>query len=78
VSTGDGLHWYHTLELPGWEVTAGWFGPRGLRPGAMAGPVHGLRCLDVGTWDWFWAFEMERRGATEVVAIDVPYPRSWH
>ena len=22
-----------------------------------------MRCLDVGTWDGFWAFEMERRGA---------------
>jgi hypothetical protein len=24
--------------------------------------------------DWFWAFEMERRGAAEVVAIDPPSP----
>jgi tRNA (mo5U34)-methyltransferase len=27
--------------------------------------------LDVGTWDGFWAFEMERRGAAEVVALDL-------
>jgi tRNA (mo5U34)-methyltransferase len=32
--------------------------------------LDGLRALDVGTWDGFWAFELERRGA-EVVAIDV-------
>jgi SAM-dependent methyltransferase len=32
--------------------------------------VTGKRCLDVGTADGFWAFELERRGA-EVVAIDV-------
>jgi tRNA (mo5U34)-methyltransferase len=29
-----------------------------------------MRALDVGTWDGFWAFEMERRGA-DVVAIDL-------
>jgi tRNA (mo5U34)-methyltransferase len=32
--------------------------------------LTGLRCLDVGTMDGFWAFELERRGAAEVVAID--------
>jgi tRNA (mo5U34)-methyltransferase len=30
-----------------------------------------MRCLDVGTFDGFWAFELERRGAAEVVAIDL-------
>jgi tRNA (mo5U34)-methyltransferase len=30
-----------------------------------------MRCLDVATWDGFWAFEMEKRGAAEVVAIDI-------
>jgi len=33
--------------------------------------VAGLRCPDVGTVDGFWAFELERRGASEVVASDV-------
>ena len=33
--------------------------------------LAGKRCLDVGTGDGFWAFEMERRGAAEVVALDV-------
>lgn len=33
-----------------------------------------MRCLDVGTMDGFWAFELERRGAREVVAIDVLDP----
>jgi tRNA (mo5U34)-methyltransferase len=32
--------------------------------------LSGQRALDVGTFDGFWAFELERRGA-EVVAIDV-------
>ncbi|HEX8120662.1 MAG TPA: class I SAM-dependent methyltransferase [Solirubrobacteraceae bacterium] len=33
--------------------------------------LSGKRCLDVGTWDGFWAFELERRGAAEVVALDL-------
>jgi tRNA (mo5U34)-methyltransferase len=36
--------------------------------------LAGLRCLDVGTMDGFWAFELERRGAREVVAIDLADP----
>ena len=32
--------------------------------------MSGMRALEVGTWDGFWAFEMERRGA-EVVALDL-------
>jgi len=36
--------------------------------------LTGKRCLDIGTADGFWAFEMERRGAAEVVATDVPTP----
>ena len=63
--------WYHTLELPDGVVTEGWFD---LRPyvGEYGLPerMDGMRALDVGTWDGFWAFEMERRGA-EVVALDL-------
>jgi tRNA (mo5U34)-methyltransferase len=32
--------------------------------------MDGMRALDVGTWDGFWAFEMERRGA-DVIALDL-------
>jgi tRNA (mo5U34)-methyltransferase len=39
--------------------------------------LAGKRCLDVGTWDGFWAFEMERRGAAEVVAVDILDPQRW-
>ena len=37
--------------------------------------LEGMRCLDVGTWDGFWAFEMERRGG-EVVGIDLDDERA--
>jgi tRNA (mo5U34)-methyltransferase len=64
--------WWHTIELsPGVVTPGGW----DLRPTAAELPwpgVGGKRCLDVGTADGFWAFEMERRGAAEVVATDLP------
>ena len=63
--------WYHTIDLAPGVVTPGWFDMRPYvdRYGLPA-RMDGLRVLDVGTWDGFWAFEMERRGA-EVVALDV-------
>jgi tRNA (mo5U34)-methyltransferase len=65
------LSWYHTLELAPGHVTEGWFD---LRPYVdrygLPERMEGMRALDVGTWDGFWAFEMERRGA-DVVALDV-------
>jgi tRNA (mo5U34)-methyltransferase len=65
------ISWYHTLELPDGVVTEGWFD---LRPYVseygLPERMDGMRALDVGTWDGFWAFEMERRGA-EVVALDL-------
>jgi tRNA (mo5U34)-methyltransferase len=70
--------WYHTLELAPGVVTPGWFDLRDL-PGQLPIPAStaGLRCLDIGTFDGFWAFELERRGADEVVAVDVLDPQKW-
>ena len=67
--------WYHTIDLPGGAHTSGWFDCR-RAPAEVEWPVglRGGRCLDVGTFDGFWAFEMERRGAGEVVALDVDDP----
>lgn len=39
--------------------------------------LAGCRCLDIGTWDGFWAFEMEQRGADSVDGLDVPDPYRW-
>lgn len=64
--------WYHTLELPGGIVTPGEFDLRSSVPRLpIPASLAGKRCLDVGTRDGFWAFELERRGASEVVGIDV-------
>jgi tRNA (mo5U34)-methyltransferase len=73
----DELLWYHTIELPGGVVTPGWFD---LRPIVELMPwpdVRGKRCLDVGTYDGFIAFELERRGAAEVVAVDINDHTKW-
>jgi tRNA (mo5U34)-methyltransferase len=72
------LDWYHTIELaPGME-TPGWHDTRPVVPEIpFPRSLAGRRCLDVGTFDGFWAFEMERRGASEVVAIDILDPERW-
>jgi tRNA (mo5U34)-methyltransferase len=67
----DDLTWYHTLDLPGGQVTEGIFD---LRPYVdrygLPERLDGKRALEIGTWDGFWAFELERRGA-QVVALDL-------
>jgi tRNA (mo5U34)-methyltransferase len=69
--------WYHTIELAPGVVTPGWFDTRKVAPKLPWPSLEGLRCLDVGTFDGFWAFEMERRGASEVVAVDILDPNQW-
>lgn len=67
--------WYHTIDLGDGVVTKGMFDHRGAEDKYMLpADLTGKRCLDVGTMDGFWAFAMEQRGASEVVAIDVEDP----
>lgn len=78
ADTVRSLWWYHTIELAPGVVTPGWFDCRpvvGRLP--MPASLAGMRCLDVGTFDGFWAFEMERRGAAEVVAVDELDAERW-
>jgi tRNA (mo5U34)-methyltransferase len=69
--------WYHTLELPDGVVTPGMFDHRPvLHHYPLPADLRGMRCLDVATMDGFWAFEMERRGAASVTALDLEDPES--
>jgi len=72
------IDWYHTMELAPGVVTPGWLDTRAIADRVpLPSSLSGRRCLDVGTFNGFWAFEMERRGADEVVAIDALDPRAW-
>jgi tRNA (mo5U34)-methyltransferase len=70
--------WYHTIELPGGRLTRGEYD---LRPILDRLPIpkrlDGARCVDIGSRDGFYAFEMERRGA-EVVSVDLDDPAQIH
>ena len=69
--------WYHSIDLGDGLVTPGWF-DLGPTVEKMPWPdVRGKRCIDVGTWDGYLAFELERRGASEVVATDIEDHASW-
>ncbi|MEM7365052.1 MAG: class I SAM-dependent methyltransferase [Pseudomonadota bacterium] len=71
-----GTYWYHTLDLGHGVVTEGQF-DHGviLDRYRLPDDMKGKRVLDVATFDGFWAFEFERRGAAEVVALDVAGPK---
>jgi len=65
--------WWHSFEFPDGSTVEGVCSLAGLRNRIDQFPIpaelRGKRVLDIGTWDGWYAFEMERRGA-EVVAID--------
>ena len=69
--------WYHTIDLPDGVVTPGAFDLRGIADRLPWPEIEGKRCLDVGTYDGFMAFELERRGASEVVACDISDHNLW-
>jgi tRNA (mo5U34)-methyltransferase len=63
--------WYHTIELPGGVTTPGSFDHRPVVPHyGLPEDLSGQRVLDIGSWDGFWTFEMERRGG-DVTALDI-------
>jgi tRNA (mo5U34)-methyltransferase len=76
--------WWHSFELPGGAKIEGVstleFQKRRIAAFPIPENLQGKRVLDIGTWDGWFAFEMERRGA-EVVAIDSwdnPHFREMH
>jgi len=65
--------WYHSIQLPDGQVIEGVQSIDHLKARIGRFPIPedltGKRVLDVGAWDGWFSFEMERRGA-EVVAVD--------
>lgn len=65
-------HWYHTIDLGNGLVSRGANDYRAIVDSyGIPESLAGKTALDVGTFDGFWAFELERRGADRVTAIDV-------
>jgi tRNA (mo5U34)-methyltransferase len=63
--------WFHTFALDGAGVyTPGIARDHRYRLHAIPEDLRGARVLDVGTFDGFYAFLAERRGAARVAAVD--------
>ncbi|MCC6589527.1 MAG: DUF1698 domain-containing protein [Bryobacterales bacterium] len=76
LNTTEDLHakgWYHSLALPDGSVIQGTQSLERLERRLAALPIpldlRGKRVLDIGAWDGWFSFAMERRGA-EVLAVD--------
>jgi tRNA (mo5U34)-methyltransferase len=64
------VSWFHSMDLGSGVRTHGVYDPaRTLARLQLPPRLDGRRVLDVGAWDGFYSFEMERRGAT-VLATD--------
>jgi tRNA (mo5U34)-methyltransferase len=73
--------WYHSVDLPDGRIIKGFLSLDELRERFAEFPfpadLHGRRVLDIGTWDGWFAFESERRGAA-VVAVDNIEQENFH
>ena len=66
----DAIDWYHSIDLGDGVVTKGSSTPETLVRARELPDFSGRTVLDIGTWDGYYAFLAERRGATRVVALD--------
>jgi len=65
------IRWFHSIDLGNGVVTPGRDRSAAkLRSLHLPERLDGLDVLDVGTFDGFFAFEAERRGARRVLAVD--------
>jgi len=68
----DGIEWYHCIDVGHGVTTPGAFdhAPQ-LHHYHLPDSLAGQRVIDVATKDGYFAFEFERRGAEEVMALDI-------
>ena len=70
--------WFHTFSLDGGSLyTPGVARDHRYRIPALPQDLSGMSVLDVGTFDGFYAFLAEHRGAGRVVAADNEQYRLW-
>lgn len=69
----NALGWYHSIELPNGDIIRGVQSIEQQKLRVRQFPIpddlRGKRVLDIGAWDGWFSFEMEKRGAS-VVAVD--------
>src|ERR1700752_3322539 len=74
ITQMNALGWYHSIELPNGDQIQGIQSLAQQRLRLRQFPIpqdlRGRRVLDIGAWDGWFSFEMERRGA-DVGALDV-------
>jgi tRNA (mo5U34)-methyltransferase len=64
------IRWFHSMDLAPGVRTSGIYDPsRTLGRLRLPDDMSGTTVLDVGAWDGFYSFELERRGA-KVLATD--------
>jgi tRNA (mo5U34)-methyltransferase len=66
--------WFHSIDFGEGVVTNGWKSASHLEyeiDSFRLPDLRGKTVLDINTWDGFYAFEAERRGAARVVALDL-------
>lgn len=67
----DAISWFHTMDLGNGVHTKGHYDPARTLPRLkLPKRLDGRTVLDIGAWDGFYSFEMERRGAARVLATD--------
>src|SRR5262245_23796847 len=65
------IKWFHTIDLGNGIITPGAdTSPLRLEMLHLPEDLGGKTVLDIGSWDGFFAFECERRGASRVLATD--------
>jgi tRNA (mo5U34)-methyltransferase len=71
--------WFHTFALNREQgiYTPGAARDHRYRVRALPGDFSGMRVLDVGSFDGFYAFLAEARGAERVLAVDNEQYRTW-
>lgn len=79
VTDPSACSWYHTIDLPGLGTMHGAWDLRATIDAYLGNfDFRGKRCLDIGTAGGYLTFEMERRGASEVVSVDLdPATYEW-
>jgi len=65
------INWYHTIDLGNGIVTKGRDNSlEKVKTLHLDEDLSGKTVLDIGAWDGFYSFEVEKRGAKRVLAID--------